>query len=79
MLLPRVMHSSTEATGITEVALLYNAAAIVDVALKTSIITTTDPSVSYRCSRAGDKQTSSLGNSLFINTNYWGAILLKET
>jgi hypothetical protein len=49
------MHSSTLSTGIISLAPLNKAVAIVDVALKTSIITTTLLLISYRFNNAGDK------------------------
>ncbi len=62
---PIEMHSATEATGITHFAPLCKAAVMVDVARKISMITTTAPAVSYKCSKAGDKHTSSPGLSIF--------------
>ncbi len=50
------MQSSTLATGITLSAPLYNAVAMVDVALNTSIITTTLLATSYRSSIRGDNK-----------------------
>ena len=54
----------TESTGITDLAPLYNAEAIVEVALKTSIITTTLLLKSYRCNKAGDKEVLRVGLSV---------------
>jgi hypothetical protein len=56
MLLLISMALGTESTGITHLAPLYNAAAIVEVALNTSIITTTLLLKSYRFNNAGEMQ-----------------------
>jgi len=50
------MHSATLSTGIMLLAPLCNAAAIVEVALNTSIITTILLLTLYKCKSAGDKE-----------------------
>jgi hypothetical protein len=46
----------TESTGITHLAPLYKADAIVEVARNTSMITTTLLLRSYRCNKAGEME-----------------------
>ncbi len=53
--LPIRLQSATAETGITLDAPLYKAVAMVDVALKTSIITTMESFKSYKCKRAGER------------------------
>jgi hypothetical protein len=59
--LPNLLHSSTSATGITLAAPLYNAVAIVVVARKTSIITTTVFCRLNKWRRAGEREVKSVG------------------
>ena len=60
---PTEIHSATEATGMMHLAPLSSAAVMVDVARKMSMITTILSRVSYKCSNAGEKQTSNPGFS----------------
>ncbi len=59
--IPIFLHSSTAATGITLDAPLNKAVAIVEVALKTSIITTAALFKSYKCKRAGESEVKIVG------------------
>src|SRR5215213_10856104 len=58
---PRRMHFSTLSTGITSFAPLYKAVAIVEVARKISITTTTQSRTLYKCNKAGDKDVYKVG------------------
>jgi hypothetical protein len=62
------MALGTESTGMTDLAPLYKAAAIVDVARNTSIITTMLLLRSYKCNRAGERDVCRVG-LLFIIVN----------
>lgn len=62
--LPSSMHRLTLSTGITHLAPLYKAVAIVEVALNTSIITTILLLISYKCTRAGESEVYRCGLSL---------------
>ena len=58
---PMEIHFSTVSTGIIREAPLYKAVAMVDVALKTSIITTMELSQSYNCNNLGDSTVCKTG------------------
>src|SRR6476646_11948021 len=65
---PNSIQRLTLSTGITHLAPLYNAVAIVEVALNTSMITITLLLISYRCTRAGEREVCKDG-LLFIPAN----------
>jgi hypothetical protein len=58
-----LIHPATLSTGITDFAPLYKAAAMVEVALSTSIITTVLSEMSYRFNNDGDNTVFNEGIS----------------
>src|SRR5688500_2320147 len=66
---PISMHFVTQSTGITHLAPLYKAVAIVEVALSTSMITTTLLLTSYKFKRGGERQVYSVGLLLLMQYN----------
>jgi hypothetical protein len=63
------MQAATLSTGIIHLAPLCKTVAIVEVALKTSMITTILLLTLYKCNRAGDSEVCKEGFTEFIPAN----------